>query len=263
MVDRGASHNFISHKLVSLLGLPTQSFVALIITFGDGHRIWVQERCKQIEVKLGEFFYALSALVFELGNLDMVLGIEWLKTLGEVIQNWKEQSMRFKQWGRWVELKASSAMQVQQVPLQVWLATQKVGVMGKKFDNGAMCIARNLCHNLNSAQQQQQLRDMLKKYSEVFSEPQGLPPNWSHDHAINLLPNQGLVCVRPYRYPYIQKEEIEQQVRDMLTKGIIRPSKSVYSSPVILVKKKDQSWRMCVDYKPLTRSQFQTSSLSL
>ena len=84
LVDSGAFHNFISHKLVSLLGFPTQSFAGLNIRLSDGHRIWVQEKCEQIEVKLGEFSCVLSALVFELGNLGMVLGIEWLKTLGEV-----------------------------------------------------------------------------------------------------------------------------------------------------------------------------------
>ena len=42
-------------------------------------------------------------------------------------------------------------------------------------------------------------------------------------------------------------------MRDMLTKGIIHPSKSVYSSPMILVKKKDQSWKMCVDYRALNK----------
>ena len=84
MVDSGASHNFISHKLVSLLGFPSQSFAGLNIRLSDVHKISVQEKCEQIEVKLGEFSCALLALVFELGNLDMVLGIEWLKTLGEV-----------------------------------------------------------------------------------------------------------------------------------------------------------------------------------
>ena len=65
LVDGGVSHNFISHKLVSLLGLPTQSFAGLNIKLNDGDRIWVQEKCELFEVKLGEFSCSLTALGFE------------------------------------------------------------------------------------------------------------------------------------------------------------------------------------------------------
>lgn len=71
------------------------------------------------------------------------------------------------------------------------------------------------------------------------------------DHRIPLLPFAGPVNVRPYRYAYHHKKELEAQVREMLASGIIRPSSSPFSSPVILVKKKDGNWRFCVDYREL------------
>lgn len=58
--------------------------------------------------------------------------------------------------------------------------------------------------------------------------------------------------VRPYRYAYQQKEEMEKLVYEMLASGrVISPSTSLYSNLVFLVKKKDGSWRFCVDYHAL------------
>lgn len=59
------------------------------------------------------------------------------------------------------------------------------------------------------------------------------------------------VNVKPYRYAPTQKDEIERQIQEMLINGIIRPSQSPYASLVLLVKKKDGSWRFCVDYLQL------------
>jgi hypothetical protein len=92
---------------------------------------------------------------------------------------------------------------------------------------------------------------MLQNYEEIFKEPQGLPPNRQRNHRIVLQAGSSPVNVRPYRYPHYQKNEIESIVTSLLQSGVIRPSMSPYSSPVVLVKKHDGSWRLCVDYHAL------------
>jgi hypothetical protein len=59
------------------------------------------------------------------------------------------------------------------------------------------------------------------------------------------------VNCRLYRYSPEQKDEIEQQVSKMLASGVVVPNLSPFASPVLLVKKKDNSWRFCVDYRKL------------
>ena len=59
--------------------------------------------------------------------------------------------------------------------------------------------------------------------------------------------------MRPYRYPYFQKEETKKIVAELLMSSVIRPSQSPFSSPVLLVRKADGSWRMCMDYRALNK----------
>jgi hypothetical protein len=80
-----------------------------------------------------------------------------------------------------------------------------------------------------------------------------LPPTKDRDHHIPLLVRSGPVNVRPYRYPLYQKNEIERLILGLLQNGVNRTSSSPYSSLVLLVKKHDGSWRLCVDYRALNR----------
>ncbi|KAL9414537.1 hypothetical protein AB3S75_042912 [Citrus x aurantiifolia] len=97
------------------------------------------------------------------------------------------------------------------------------------------------------------LQQMLHHYRKVFDEPTGLPPQREHDHKIPLEPGSMPPNIRPYRYPYVRKSEIEKLVQEMLENGTIRKSVSPFSSPVLLVKKKDGTWRMCIDYRALNK----------
>jgi hypothetical protein len=96
-----------------------------------------------------------------------------------------------------------------------------------------------------------QIKALLTEFSYLFEEPNELPPRRACDHTIPLVPGASPVAVRQYRYAPKLKDEIEKQVSEMLQSGLIRPSSSAFSSPMLLVRKKDGSWRFCVDYRML------------
>jgi hypothetical protein len=98
------------------------------------------------------------------------------------------------------------------------------------------------------------LQALLCKHQMVFSTPKGIPPSHGvHDHSIPLVPRSLPPNIRPYRHPFSQKNEIEKMFQELLNAGIIFPSTSPYSSHVVMVLKKEGSWRMCLDFHALNK----------
>ena len=98
------------------------------------------------------------------------------------------------------------------------------------------------------------LQRVIDKHSKVFEDiPKGISPSQDHDNDIHFIPRSVPPNIRPYRYPYDQKSEIECMVEEMLEVGIIRPSQSSYSAQVVMVHKKDGSWCMCPNYRKLNK----------
>jgi hypothetical protein len=94
------------------------------------------------------------------------------------------------------------------------------------------------------------IKSLLLTYKSAFAEPTDLPPSRAHDYKIPLTSSTPF-NVWAYRYLYFQKAEIEKLIQEMLLSGVIRPSQSPLSAPVLLVRKLDGSWHLYVDYRAL------------
>jgi hypothetical protein len=160
----------------------------------------------------------MNCYALPLEGFDVILGVQWLKSLGPIMWDFAALTTDFVREGRSVRLVGCGGTPSALYPLQP---------------------ADNIMETL------------LQTYSDIFEEPRGLPPQRAHNHRIHLLPGTASIVVRPYRYPQLLKDEVERQCSNMLEQGVIRPSTSQFSSPVLLVKKTDESWRFCVDYRAL------------
>ena len=95
---------------------------------------------------------------------------------------------------------------------------------------------------------------IVKEFPDVFPDDiSGLPPDREIEFVIELLPGTEPISIPPYKMAQTELKELKAQLEELLNKGFIRPSTSPWGAPVLLVKKKDGSLRLCIDYKQLNR----------
>ena len=244
LIDSGSTHNFIGTRVARLFRLPVVPTEEFTVRVANGERLKCQGRFERVPALLQGIPFLLTLYELPITGLDLVLGVQWLETLGSVVCNWRQLTMEFK-WEHQVrKLQGTHHQHIQ---------TASLKELTKELRQGQSLFAVYM-HNATSIVHEGMPPDMqglLEEYTDIFEEPTKLPPAREVEHRIPLKKGVEPVNVRPYKYAYFQKDEIEKQVQDMLQQCIIRPSISPFSSPVLLVKKKDGSWRFCTDYHAL------------
>ncbi|KAL4301768.1 hypothetical protein GQ457_10G007190 [Hibiscus cannabinus] len=251
LLDSGSTHNFISWNVVKCLGLEMERRNRLKVIVADGNSLETLGVCKGVEWRVRQQIFTTDFLVLPIKGSDVVLGIQWLVTLGAIKWNFATMEMEFLQGEKMITLKGLHPKPLEWIESRecsrllkstgsvytaaIWVLKAQVEL--KKASNS---IPMNVAH-------------LLEEFQDVFAVPRGLPPERGQDHKIPLIDESMTIKVKPYRYPTWQKDEIEKMIKEMLEAGVIRDSNSNFSSPIVMVKKKDNSWRMCVDYRKLNQ----------
>jgi hypothetical protein len=94
---------------------------------------------------------------------------------------------------------------------------------------------------------------ILKYFEDIFKEIPGIPPKRDIDFSINLMSRAALVSKTPYRMSTTELKELQMHLEEILKKGHVRPSVSPCGSPVLFVKNKDGTLRLCIDFTQLKK----------
>jgi hypothetical protein len=218
LVDFGSTHCFVADAAACRLGLTPVPRPGLTIGVANDDRIPSSGFCPAVPFCIANEDFTCDFFATPLGEYEVVLKYQWLRTLGPILWDFDKLSMPF------------------------WRLDRQVHWQGLNAPAGA---------HLRALDNSDLLKLLIAEFAAIFAEPQGLPPPRCAGHRIHLLPRTPPVAVRPYRYPQLLKDEIEKQCAEMLCQGIIRPDTSPFSSPVLLVPKKDGTWRFCADYRAL------------
>jgi hypothetical protein len=251
LVDGGATHNFIDASLVARRGLRTEEFEGFHVAVADGYTMTCLDMIPDLEVKLGNYTLTDTFYVVDLSDTDVVLGVQWLYSLGEIGFNYQTLTMSFRDAsGSRVVLRGMSTGAPRAV------STKR---MERIFRHGdvayaAECLITTRKDSEGREQYHPQIRELLGQYEPVFGPiPPGRPPDRGFEHMIELEAGATPVITTPYRHPKKFKDEIEKAIKELLAMGHIRPNMSPFASSVVLVLKKDGTLRMCIDYRALNK----------
>ena len=109
LIDCGASHNFISTELVAKLGIPVVNTYCFRVFVGTGLPFKGEGLCKGVVLQLSNIEVRADFLPLRLRSTDVILGMQWLETLGGMQVNWRNLTMSFKQDGLPVTLQWTRA----------------------------------------------------------------------------------------------------------------------------------------------------------
>lgn len=219
LLDSGSTHNFISESTVTRASLMFQPSPGLHSEVANGDQVASGGLCHGLPLYIAGERFQVDGLAIPLGGFDIVLGLRWLRTLRPILWDFDHLHMTFWREGRQI----------------TWhgIAASRPTARVTTFTNEEL------------------LDTLLLEFEGLFADPIGLPPAHHLDHRIHLQPRSAPVAIQPYRYSHLQKDELERQCSAMLQEGTIHSSSSAFSSPVLLVKKHDGTWRFFVDYRAL------------
>ncbi|KAJ3680971.1 hypothetical protein LUZ60_015460 [Juncus effusus] len=186
------------------------------------------KQCTGKIVVIGKQEFPADFMVLEMGGFVAILGMDWLARHRATIQC-RERRLNLGQ----------------ELPLISSLAAYHL------MANECLAILASVQADVDGGC----LEDIpiVREYAEVFAELSGLPPERDVQIGVTLVPGTGLISKAPYRMAPAELKELKIQLQELLDKGFIRPSVSPWGAPVLFVKKKDGTLRLCVDYREINK----------
>ncbi|GJS79759.1 putative nucleotidyltransferase, ribonuclease H [Tanacetum coccineum] len=195
------------------------------IEIASGQLVEIDKVIKGCKLEIEGYVFDIDLIPFGHGSFDVIIGINWLSNLkAEIICHKK----------------------VVRIPLP---DGKVLRVLGERPEEKA-----RLLMSAKASDKKQEEIAVVRDFPEVFPDDlSGLPPLWEIKFWIELIPGVVPIAKSPYRLAPFELEGLSGQLNELQDKGFIRPSSSPWGAPILFVKKKDGSFRMCIDYRELNK----------
>ncbi|CAA7054956.1 unnamed protein product [Microthlaspi erraticum] len=245
LFDSGASNCFITPERAEKSGIRSSAGESAgMVKVAGGGFLSTLGRARGVEIEIAGQSMPADLVISPVELYDVILGMDWLSHYRVHLDCYRGRVVFERDAGRLVYQGVRptsgsiviSAIQAEQLLVrgcEAYLATISMS------ESGAGVVMGDI--------------EVVQDFEDVFQSLKGLPPSRSDPFTIELEPGTAPISKTPYRMAPAELAELKKQIEDLLSKGFIRPSVSPWGAPVLFVKKKDGSFRLCIDYRGLNR----------
>ncbi|GJR17244.1 putative reverse transcriptase domain-containing protein [Tanacetum coccineum] len=226
LFDSGAEKSFVSSAFTHFINItPATLNTSYEVELADGKVVSTNTILRSCTLVLLDHVFKIDLLPTRLGSFDVIIGMDWLAYHRALIDCYEK---------------------IVRIPLPNGKILEVQGERPEKDLRSLACIKAD----------EKKLDDIrvVRDFPEVFPDDLlGLPLEREIEFRIDLIPGASPVVRSPYRLAPSEMLELSNQLKELQEKGFIRPSHSPWGAPVLFVKKKDGSMRMCIDYRELNK----------
>ncbi|XP_035539657.1 uncharacterized protein K02A2.6-like [Juglans regia] len=246
LFDSGASQYFVSATFAQMCNLVTEPLSqSLLVSLPNGEMVWCSKVALGCPLDFGGRTLDADLIVFKLLGFDIILGMDWLYRYSANI-DCRSRVIGFQlSDGDYLEF-VGSKLKARPSIISAIQAMRDIACGADAF----------LLQVVSTPSEKKSLADIpvVEEFPDVFvDELPGLPPVRDMEFVIELEPRVAPVHKAPYRMAPAELKELKTQLQELVDKGFIQPSTSPWGAPVLFVKKKDGTLRMCIDYRELNK----------
>ncbi|KAL5540692.1 hypothetical protein UlMin_043344 [Ulmus minor] len=247
LFDSGATHSFVSHTFADCLGRERNRIDQVFRTaLPSGEILLSSYWLREVPINIADKELRVNLVILKMVDYDVILGMDFLGEYGASI-DCKARIVKFNPCDQEPfdfhgERKACQKVFLSALEAKKMLARGCEGYLASILDT--------------TKEERERIEDVpvVREFVDVFPEElPGLPPDRAITFEINVTPGTAPISKAPYRMAPVELKELQVQLQELLDKGFVRSSYSPWGAPVLFVKKKDGSMRMCIDYRELNK----------
>ena len=242
LVDLRATHSFISIPFTERHQIESQPIDGgMVVSVPNGYTLISERIVPSSKLVIQNKDFPADLIVLGIHDFDIVLGMNWLSRHRATLDCCKKE----------VRLVRPEELGVIFRGIKREIAPSLINAMtaSKMLRKGCQGY---LAFMVDRRQEGTRLEDIpiVKEFLDIFPDDiSGLPPDRAIEFVIELILGTEPISIPPYRMAPAELKELKAQLEELLSKGFIRPSTSPWGAPVLFVKKKDGSLRLCIDYR--------------